>query len=118
MSTRTNVVCQTCVAQGETEISFFAQHWNASDPIAILTVFQSIASYSNDTKSVFWPDRTGQIWLHHPVVLEGSKTTSISTYNAAVDANVCAHVVHLYNLFKHRIHIDPRAHQYRILNWI
>ena len=99
MSSRVGVVCEKCALAGQTEMAYFSQHWNASRPTAILEAFNKIASFSSDPKSVVWPDRVGQVWLHKPFSLSGSKTVSNTDHSYGhLHAHPCVNVVHFYNL--------------------
>lgn len=118
-STRVDAVCEKCVVNGETEMTYFSQHWNASKPMEILQSFNRVASYSSDPKSIFWPDKVGQVWMHEPVSLPGSRSTIVSAQDQLEDrADRCVYVVHLYNLFRHRIAYDPRVHNHPTLTWV
>ena len=119
VSSRVDAVCERCALNGQKELAYFSQHWNASKPTAILQDFNRIASFSSDPKSVFWPDKVGQVWLHQPFSLPGSRTMTISTQEQLTGrAHQCVYVVHLYNLFKHRIAYDPRVHDHSVIAWV
>ena len=118
-SSRVDAVCEKCALNGEKEMAYFSQHWNASKPVAILEDFNRIASFSSDPKSVFWPDKVGQVWVHEPFSLPNSRSVTVSAEDQLNgQAHQCVFVVHLYNLFKHRIPYDPRVHTHPLINWV
>lgn len=118
-SSRVDAVCEKCALSGETEMGYFSQHWNAKKPVAILQDFNRIASYSSDPKSIFWPDKVGQVWVHEPFSLPGSRSVTISAQDQLEGrADRCVYVVHLYNLFKHRIPYDPRVQKHPVIKWV
>lgn len=119
VASRVDAVCEKCAVHGQKELAYFSQHWNASQPTIILRDFNRIASFSSDPKSVFWPDKVSQVWLHQPFSLSGSKTETISSQEQLMgQAYRCVFVVHLYNLFKHRIAYDPRVHDHPVFAWV
>ena len=100
-------------------MGYFLQHWNATRPTAILQNFNRIASYSSDPKSVFWPDKVGQVWIHEPFSLPGSRSVTVSAQEQFEGrADWCVYVVHLYNLFKYRIPYDPRVQKHPVIDWV
>lgn len=118
-SLRVDAVCEKCALSGETEMGYFSQHWNATKPTAILQNFNRIASYSPDPKSIFWPDKVGQVWVHEPFSLSGGRSVTVSAQDQLEGrADRCVYVVHLYNLFKHRIPYDPRVQKHSVINWV
>ena len=119
VSSRVDAVCEKCALHGQKEVAYFSQRWNASQPTVILRDFNRIASFNSDPKSVFWPDKVGQVWLHQPFSLSGSKTVTTSSQEQLMgQAHRCVFVVHLYNLFKHRIAYDPRVHDHPVIAWV
>ncbi len=121
-STRVEVVCNNCRLNGGTEISFLQQHWNESNPSDVLKYFNKVVTFSQDPKSIFWPDKVGQVWLHTPFLyhLPGSRVAAVSIDESqaeVVHANNCVYVVHLYNLFNHRIPNDIPS-VYNPLRWL
>ena len=107
MSERVDVVCnRTAPRYSVTEMNYFQSHWNASGPTDVLKRFSKVASFSQDPKSIFWPDKVGQVWLHKPESLPGSKVTKVTINNGRIHEPNCVFIVHLYNLFKTRIPED------------
>ena len=108
---RIDVICNR-EGQDITELRYFQRHWNASYPTNVLKDFDKVVGHSRDPKSLFWPDKVGQVWLHMPESLQGSKTTIVSintTDRYNLDSLDCVIIVHLYNLFKKRVPDDSPA---------
>jgi len=100
MSERVNVVCNQVLRQDMTELSYFRHHWNASAPTIILRHFDQIVSFSKDTKTLSWPDKVGQIWIHKPESLNGSNEMYVGIDQTSLEVKHpygCVFVVHLYN---------------------
>ena len=120
MSTRVEVVCNDCPLNGGTELSYLQQHWNESDPTDVLKHFSKVVTFSQDPKSIFWPDKVGQVWLHRPHLLPGSHSVLVTideTQREVVYPDQCIYMVHMYNLFKHRIP-DDMTSVYNPLRWL
>ena len=120
MSTRADVVCTDCQLNGGTELSYLQQHWDKSNPADVVKHWSKVVTFSQDPKSVFWPDKVSQVWLHRPNLLPGSQSVLVTideTRQDVVHADDCVYVVHMYNLFKHRIPNDMTS-LYNPLRWL
>jgi len=120
MSTRAEVVCNGCPLNGGTELSYLQEHWDESNPTAVLKHWSKVVTFSQDPKSIFWPDKVSQVWLHRPNLLPGSHSVLVTideTQREVVHADNCVYVVHMYNLFKHRIP-DDMTSVYNPLRWL
>lgn len=103
-ASRVDMVCNNCLEHGMTELEYFQQHWNASDPTELLQLFSKVVGFSSDPKSIFDPDKVGQVWLHYPFGLSHSQSALVVVSDEAFDlAQDCVFVVHLRNLFEKRI---------------
>ena len=111
LSERVDLVCNMdgVPTYGVTEMNYFQSHWNASCPTEVLKGFSKVASFSKDPKGIFWPDKVGQVWLHMPESLSGSKISTVrisNDHSRLKEGLECVFIVHLYNLFKTRIPDD------------
>ena len=112
---RVEVACRDCIAQGISELEFFQQHWDASAPTEMMQNFTKITNFHRDPKSIFHPDKVGQVWLHIPFTLANSKSVSVQVTPEGFDSSKdCVFVVHFINLFGLRVnHVassDDRHH--------
>ena len=77
-------------------------------------------TFSKDPKSIFWPDKVSQGWLHTPHLLPGSHSVLVTideSQRELVHSDNCVYIVHMYNLFKHRIP-DDMTSVYNPLRWL
>jgi len=101
---RLDMICNDCLKHSESEMHHFEKHWDALDPVEVLQSFSQVAGDSNDPKSIFNPDKIGQVWLHQPFGLPGSQTALVAVNEDEYDLKQdCVFVVHLRNLFGKRI---------------
>lgn len=101
---RLDMICKDCLQHSESEMHHFEKHWDASDPVEVLQSFSQVAGDSSDPKSIFNPDKVGQVWLHHPSGLPGSQTALVAVNEDEYELKEdCVFVVHLRNLFEKRI---------------
>ncbi len=103
------MVCNQTLRQGMTELNYFRHHWNASAPTVILKDFDQVMSFSKDPKTLSWPDKVGQVWIHRPHNLNGSTHMYVAIDSSSYEVKYphdCVFIVHLYNLFKPRIPVD------------
>ena len=102
-ATRMDVICQDCLSNGLSELAYFQSEWDASDPLKVLENFSHVASFNPDPKSVFAPDKVGQVWLHKPAALSSSNVSEVFVASEAELTQACVVVIHLPNLFEARI---------------
>ena len=103
-ASRVDMVCNDCLEQGLSELDYFKQNWRASDPTEVLQSFSKVVDFNSDPKSVFYPDKVGQVWLHHPFRSLGSEAALVVVSDESFDLTQdCVFVVHLRNLFETRI---------------
>ena len=101
---RVEVVCKDCIAEGLSELEYFQQHWEVAEPTEVLQNFTKVISFHKDPKSIFDPDKVGQVWMHVPFSLAGSKSVSVQVSEDGFDSlQDCMFVVHFPNLFGQRI---------------
>ena len=102
-ASRVNMLCRECLSNGVSELQFFQQNWDASNPTEVLRHFSTVVGFNKDPKSVFDIDKVGQVWLHRPFVPSSSKVAEVKMYdNGTVLTQECAFVVHLRNMFGRR----------------
>lgn len=102
-ASRVNMLCSKCLNSGMSELQFFQQSWNASNPTEVLKHFSTVVGFNQDPKSVFDIDKVGQVWLHRPFVPSSSKVAEVQMYhNSTKLTQECAFVVHLRNMFGRR----------------
>lgn len=101
---RLDMICSDCLKRSESEMHHFEKYWDASDPLEVLQSFSQVAGDSSDPKSIFNPDKVGQVWLHQPSGLPGSKSALVAVSEDKYDLKQdCVFVVHLRNLFRKRV---------------
>jgi len=101
---RLDMICKDCLKHSESEMHHFEKYWDASDPVEVLQSFSQVAGDSSDPKSIFNPDKVGQVWLHQPSGLPGSQTALVAVNEDEYELKEdCVFVVHLRNLFEKRI---------------
>ena len=101
---RVEVVCKDCIAEGVSEIDYFRQHWDAAEPTEVMQNFTKVISFHKDPKSIFVPDKVGQVWMHLPFSLADSKSVTVQVSEEGFDSlQDCIFVVHFPNLFGQRI---------------
>ena len=102
-ASRVNMLCRECIHNGMSELQFFQQNWDASNPTEVLKHFSTVVGFNQDPKSVFDIDKVGQVWLHRPFVPSGSKVAEVGMYDNGTNlTQECAFVVHLRNMFGRR----------------
>lgn len=107
--TRLEVICGGCSSSGVSELEHFHQAWIASRPLEVLSNFSHVTNFHPDPKSIFHPDKVGQVWLHKPAAQPRTAVTEVLITSEAELTESCLVVVHLVNLFKSRVGNVPAA---------